>query len=123
MAESTKQEQHDQQPPTADGSVTTDCDGGEQPLPTQPLPGIFGRTAALLRAIPPDRFALAFVISIGAAILLPYLGVGFFDCWETHYGEVAREMVVRDDYLYPHWKSDYFFSKPVLLFWLMAVGF
>jgi 4-amino-4-deoxy-L-arabinose transferase-like glycosyltransferase len=54
-------------------------------------------------------------------VILPWLGaVGFFDPWETNYAEVAREMVVRDDYLYPFWKDAYFFSKPVLLFWLTA---
>ena len=123
MTESTKQQPLDQQPPAAATVPDADCDCAGQPLATRPLPGIVGRTATILRAIPPDRFALAFVISLGAAILLPNLGVGFFDCWETHYGEVAREMVVRNDYLYPHWKTDYFFSKPVLLFWLMSVGF
>jgi 4-amino-4-deoxy-L-arabinose transferase-like glycosyltransferase len=54
-------------------------------------------------------------------VILALLGaVGFFDPWETNYGEVAREMVVRDDYLYPFWKDAYFFSKPILLFWLTA---
>ena len=49
--------------------------------------------------------------------------IGFYDPWETHYGEVARQMVVRDDYLYPFWKNAYFFSKPVLLFWVTAIPY
>ena len=45
-----------------------------------------------------------------AGLILPFLGtIGFYDPWETHYGEVARQMVVRDDYLYPFWKNAYFF--------------
>jgi 4-amino-4-deoxy-L-arabinose transferase-like glycosyltransferase len=96
----------------------------EVPIPGQPLPGVLGRITALLAPIPREQLALAFVVSLAAAILLPTLGrMGLYDCWETHYGEVAREMVVRDDYLYPYWKNAYFFSKPVLLMWLMAVGF
>jgi 4-amino-4-deoxy-L-arabinose transferase-like glycosyltransferase len=68
-----------------------------------------------------DRWALLLVVGVAAGVILPLLGaVGFFDPWETNYGEVAREMVVRDDYLYPFWKEAYFFSKPVLLFWLTA---
>ncbi len=64
------------------------------------------------------------VMGVFAALILPWLGsVGFYDPWETHYGEVARQMVVRDDYLYPFWKNAYFFSKPVLLFWVTAIPF
>ena len=63
-------------------------------------------------------------MAVFGALILPWLGtVGFFDPWETHYGEVARQMVVRDDYLYPFWKNAYFFSKPVLLFWVTAVPY
>jgi 4-amino-4-deoxy-L-arabinose transferase-like glycosyltransferase len=58
-----------------------------------------------------------------ALIFLPWLGaVGFWDPWEPHYGEVARQMLVRDDYLYPYWESAYFFSKPVLLMWMSALA-
>src|SRR5690606_27207666 len=65
-----------------------------------------------------------FAIAVAAGITLPFLGsVGFFDPWETHYAEVARQMAARDDYLYPFWKDAYFFSKPILLFWLTSVGY
>ena len=68
-----------------------------------------------------DRWALLLVIGVAAGVILPLLGAtGFFDPWETNYAEVARQMVVRDDYLYPFWKDTYFFSKPVLLFWMTA---
>lgn len=60
---------------------------------------------------------------LGALVLLPYLGaVGLWDCWETHYGEVAREMVQRNDYVHPFWENAWFFSKPVFTMWMMALG-
>ena len=64
------------------------------------------------------------VIGILAALLfVPWLGaVGLWDPWEPHYGEVAREMVWRHDYVFPYWENAYFFSKPVLLMWMMTVG-
>lgn len=68
-----------------------------------------------------DRWALLLVVGVAVGVILPFLGAtGFFDPWETNYAEVAREMVVRDDYLYPYWKDAHFFSKPILLFWLTA---
>ncbi len=70
-----------------------------------------------------DRVATWVVLAVGALLFLPRLGsMGLWDPWETHYGEVAREMIVRDDYVYPHWESAYFFSKPPLAMWLMALG-
>ncbi len=68
-----------------------------------------------------DRFSFLLVLGVACGVILPLLGAtGYFDPWETDYGEVARQMVVRDDYLYPFWKDAHFFSKPILLFWLTA---
>src|SRR5688572_24293031 len=51
-------------------------------------------------------------------VFLPYLGaVGLWDPWETHYGEVAREMIQRNDYLHPYWENAWFFSKPAFAMW------
>lgn len=77
----------------------------------------------LCSAVRSERLATAIVLVLGALLFLPRLGsMGLWDPWETHYGEVAREMIVRDDYVYPHWESAYFFSKPPLPMWLMAGG-
>ncbi|XXF81651.1 glycosyltransferase family 39 protein [Myxococcaceae bacterium GXIMD 01537] len=65
------------------------------------------------------------LVSAGFAALLflPFLGaVGLWDPWETHYGEVAREMVQRRDFVYPFWENAWFFSKPPLTMWLQALG-
>lgn len=56
---------------------------------------------------------------------------GPWDPWETHYGEVARQIIVRDDPLDLWWRPGYgpdgnaentFWSKPALPFWLMALS-
>jgi 4-amino-4-deoxy-L-arabinose transferase-like glycosyltransferase len=77
-----------------------------------------------LRAkIPTERAAVLLVLIAGALLFFPFLGtLGLWDPWETHYGEVARAMIARDDYVYPYWESAYFFSKPALSMWLMALG-
>ncbi|MBX7097822.1 MAG: glycosyltransferase family 39 protein, partial [Myxococcaceae bacterium] len=60
---------------------------------------------------------------LSALILIPYLGaVGLWDCWEVHYGEVAREMMARRDYVFPWWEATPFFSKPPLTMWMQALG-
>ena len=68
------------------------------------------------------RLALGLAI-LAALLYLPWLGAtGFWDPWEPHYGEVAREMIARGDYIHPWWESSWFFSKPALDIWLMAAG-
>jgi 4-amino-4-deoxy-L-arabinose transferase-like glycosyltransferase len=66
-----------------------------------------------------------FWIVAGATLLyLPLLGsTALIDPWESHYGEVAREMIARDDWISPWWAQDrWFFSKPVLDLWLEAAA-
>lgn len=80
-----------------------------------------GYSAVMSEESRQERWSFLLVVGVAAGVMLPLLGaVGYFDPWETHYAEVAREMAARDDYLYPFWKDSYFFSKPVLLFWLTA---
>ncbi len=58
-----------------------------------------------------------------ALLFVPYLGaVGLWDPWETHYGEVGRQMIQRGDYVYPFWENAWFFSKPPLTMWMQALG-
>jgi 4-amino-4-deoxy-L-arabinose transferase-like glycosyltransferase len=69
-----------------------------------------------------QRVALG-MMALAAVLYVPFLGaVGFWDPWEPHYGEVAREMIARGDYIHPWWESVWFFSKPALDLWLMAAG-
>ncbi len=63
------------------------------------------------------------VLNIG--LYVPLLGsYSLSDPWEAHYGEVAREMLARDDWISLWWAQDgWFWSKPVLDFWIQALGF
>ena len=65
-----------------------------------------------------------FVFVIAGFLYLPFLGAyGLWDPWETHYGEVAREMLSRDDWISLWWaQEDWFWSKPILIFWSEALS-
>ena len=70
-----------------------------------------------------EKRVVGFVTFLGTLLYIPYLGsVGLWDPWETHYGEVARSMIQRNDYVFPYWENAWFFSKPVLTMWLQALG-
>ncbi|MBH24900.1 MAG: hypothetical protein CMH57_10685 [Myxococcales bacterium] len=74
------------------------------------------------------------VLLVAVALLLPLLGsFGLWDPWETHYGEVGRQITERNDWISTwwgsHWKNaeggqegTYFYSKPIFLMWMMAGG-
>ncbi len=68
------------------------------------------------------------VILFGLLLYIPFAGsYGLWDPWETHYGEVARQMTHRGDYISLWWPGsprdpDVFWSKPVLSFWLMSLA-
>lgn len=61
---------------------------------------------------------------LATCLYLPGLGTfGLVDPWETHYAEVAREMLERRDFVSPWWANEgWFMTKPVLLFWLEAAS-
>jgi 4-amino-4-deoxy-L-arabinose transferase-like glycosyltransferase len=72
----------------------------------------------------------ALVVLLGCVLYFPHLGsAGLWDPWETHYAEVAREMVESGNWLDPTWEHSpgqslgrkYFWSKPILSMWLMAI--
>lgn len=91
-------------------------------VPATWLSGV-GWMATRWRQLPPGRRGALATAALAALVFLPWLGAaGLWDPWEPHYAEVARQMLVRDDYLYPYWESAYFFSKPVLSMWMGAVA-
>lgn len=67
----------------------------------------------------PGLFAFVLV----SLLYLPLLGAfGLWDPWETHYGEVAREILSRDDWISLWWAQDkWFWSKPIFIFWVEAL--
>jgi len=64
------------------------------------------------------------VVMTGTLLYLPMAGsYSLSDPWETHYGEVAREMLARNDWISTWWAQDgWFWSKPVLDFWMQALA-
>ncbi len=76
----------------------------------------------------PDRRILIALLTLCAMIYIPLTGnYGMWDPWETHYGEVARQMLERHDYISLWWPGSpqdrsEFWSKPVLTFWLIALS-
>ncbi len=64
------------------------------------------------------------VVAATTVLYLPMLGsYSLSDPWETHYGEVAREILSRDDWISTWWAQDgWFWSKPVLNFWIEALS-
>ncbi|MEO6419380.1 MAG: glycosyltransferase family 39 protein, partial [Polyangiaceae bacterium] len=64
------------------------------------------------------------VLVAGAVLYLPMLGsFSLIDPWETHYGEVAREILSRDDWISLWWAQDgWFWSKPILNFWIQSIA-
>ena len=76
-----------------------------------------------LRELPDSWRVAGGAALIAALVFVPYVGaVGLWDPWETHYGEVGREMIARADYVYPYWESGWFFSKPPLTMWIDVLG-
>ncbi|MBL8683003.1 MAG: glycosyltransferase family 39 protein [Myxococcales bacterium] len=66
----------------------------------------------------------AWLVGFAGLLYLPMAGAyGLWDPWETHYGEVAREILARDDWITLWWGQEgWFMSKPILVFWLGALG-
>ncbi len=66
----------------------------------------------------------ALVALFGALLYVPLAGAfGLWDPWETHYSEVAREILARDDWITTWWAQEgWFMSKPILIFWMSALG-
>ena len=74
--------------------------------------------------IPLHRRHGFWLVTITIFILLPMLGShSLTDPWETHYGEVSREILSRNDWISTWWaQENWFWSKPVLDFWMQALA-
>ena len=82
-------------------------------------------TVGLLVLLAPAMRRPGWLVFVIASLLyLPQLGTyALWDPWETHYGEVSREIMARDDWI-SLWqqKDQWFFSKPILIFWAEALS-
>ena len=69
------------------------------------------------------RWMWLFVLILASGLIMARIGsFGAWDPWEGHYGEVGRRILEQDDWISLFWYNDWFFSKPVLDMWLMALG-
>ncbi|MBN1655947.1 MAG: glycosyltransferase family 39 protein [Deltaproteobacteria bacterium] len=86
------------------------------------LPWIIGAALCIIGLSAIRRPALL-VLVVVSFIYLPMLGAyGLWDPWETHYGEVSREILSRDDWISLWWAQDgWFWSKPIFIFWSEAL--
>jgi 4-amino-4-deoxy-L-arabinose transferase-like glycosyltransferase len=76
----------------------------------------------------PEKRATLALVCLCAILYVPLAGnYGMWDPWETHYGEIARQMAQRNDWVSLWWPGSpqdriEVFHKPVLHFWLMALS-
>lgn len=105
-------------PPTDDSHLDSAASTGAPPAP--PAPSFFDRFT--------ERQMVLLVLLFGVLLYIPFAGsYGLFDPWETHYGEVGRQMARRNDFISLYWPgspldTEHFWSKPVLTFWMMALS-
>lgn len=112
-------------------------DSPAEAAPAQPVAAPTITFGALERFTDATRSAWReklFVTLLIGLVYLPLLGTaGLWDPWETHYGEVGRLIIEKNDWISTWWGSMWpdakgrtegepFFSKPILLMWLMAMG-
>ena len=85
------------------------------------------RNARLDGALRPprsDRWLVLPLLGLGLPIFL--LGLGspaLYDPHESLYAEIARDMVVRGDWLTPHLNGTRYLDKPPLFYWLIAISY
>ena len=92
--------------------------GGYDAMPVSILAALLFLAPAAVR-----RPGLAVMIVVGAMYLPLFGASSLWDPWETHYGEVAREILARNDWISLWWAQDkWFWSKPVLTFWMEALS-
>lgn len=122
-------------------SSRADSETGLKSEDVAPLPGPWmppeqrgGSMPTVDRAILNDWIIRVALLALAALVFFPGLGAfGLWDPWEVHYGEVGRQMLERGDWISPWWGSHWrapdktpegelFFSKPVLLLWMMGIG-
>ncbi|MFC1756059.1 glycosyltransferase family 39 protein [Patescibacteria group bacterium] len=69
-----------------------------------------------------SKFYLFLIIVFSFALIFSKLGINHLIPWdEAIYAKIAKNMVVRDEFINMYWRSsDIWFEKPPLMMWLMA---
>jgi 4-amino-4-deoxy-L-arabinose transferase-like glycosyltransferase len=82
------------------------------------------RLDGLLRPAWSDRWLMLLLLALGLPIFLCGLGSpALYDPHESLYAEIARDMVVRGDWLTPHLNGTRYLDKPPLVYWLIALSY
>lgn len=73
--------------------------------------------------IHPLKPGLLLLIVCGVLFFWHLNGYTLFNNTEAKQAEIARQMLIRQDWITPVYNGELYFDKPVLLHWLMAIGF
>jgi 4-amino-4-deoxy-L-arabinose transferase-like glycosyltransferase len=86
---------------------------------------VLARLGVVDASVPLTRRWGFWLVALSFVLYVPLLGsFSLSDPWEAHYGEVAREMLARDDWISLWWAQEgWFLSKPVLHMWIQALAF
>ncbi|BAQ63786.1 glycosyltransferase family 39 protein [Geminocystis sp. NIES-3709] len=79
-----------------------------------------------LQKSPEKLWAISIVslsIICGVAFFLNIGNIGLIDKTEALYVEVARQMVITNNWISPHWNDNYFYSYPAGGYWFLALSF
>jgi 4-amino-4-deoxy-L-arabinose transferase-like glycosyltransferase len=66
------------------------------------------------------------LILLGSSLVLFFLALsswGLIDPGDGYFSEAAREMIECNDYIVPHLNYQIYFSKPVLIYWLIIAAY